>query len=82
MSINNFRSAEPLYIIIYRNSDQAESQLKSWIKDNRVEHVSVSGNRMMLHQQRALECFMLTWNHGWTDLTIWDTWRRQHIYLD
>lgn len=80
MSIANFRAAEPLYIVILRNQ-QAESLLKSWIKENRIEHASVSGNRLMLHHQQAFENFRLTWTHDWNLVTVWDTWHRRHIYV-
>jgi hypothetical protein len=80
MSTLNFKSADPLYIVILREG-QAESLFKSWIKNNRIEHVVVTGNRMMLHHQNAFDRFLVTWNHGWDDLTIWDTWNRRHIYI-
>jgi hypothetical protein len=78
MSTTNFRTAEPLYIVILRNQ-QAESLLKTWIKENQIEHASVNGHRLMLHHQRAFENFMLTWSHDWNLVTVWDTWNRRHI---
>jgi hypothetical protein len=80
MSITNFRTAEPLYIVILRNQ-QAETLLKSWIKEHKVEHVSVNGNRMMLHHQGAFDRFMLSWHHNWDMVTVWDVWNRRHIYI-
>lgn len=80
MSITNFRTAEPLYIVILRNQ-QAENLLKSWIKEHRVEHANVNGNRLMLHHQGAFDRFMLTWNHDWNLVTVWDAWNRRHIYI-
>jgi hypothetical protein len=81
MSISNFRTAEPLYIVIVRNNNQAESQLKSWIKENRVDHATVSGNRMMLHHQQAFDRFLISWTHNWDAVTVWDTWHKRHIYI-
>ena len=80
MSITNFRTAEPLYIVILRNQ-QAENLLKSWIKENRIEHASVSGNKMMIHHQGVFHKFMLTWQHNWDLVTVWDSWNRRHIYI-
>ena len=80
MSITNFRAAEPLYIVILRNQ-QAEQLLKTWIRENKVEHVSVTGNRMMVHHQQAFENFRVTWTHNWDLVTVWDTWNRRHIYI-
>jgi hypothetical protein len=80
MSITNFRAAEPLYIVILRNQ-QAENLLRSWVRENKVEHASVTGNRMMLHHQQAFENFRLTWAHDWDLVTVWDTWNKRHIYI-
>ena len=80
MPISSFRTAEPLYIVILRDQ-QAENLLKSWIRQHRVEHATVSGNRMMLHHQQAFENFRMTWAHDWDMVTVWDTWNRRHIYV-
>ena len=80
MSIPKFRTAEALYIVILRNQ-QAEQLLKTWIRENKVEHVSVTGNRMMVHHQQAFENFRVTWTHNWDLVTVWDTWNRRHIYI-
>jgi hypothetical protein len=82
MSIPNYRAVEPLYIVILRNTNQAELLFKSWIKENRIEHANISGNRMMLHDQRAFENFRITWSHSMNSITVWDTWQKRHIYLD
>jgi hypothetical protein len=82
MTLPSFRSAEPLYIITLRNTPQAEAQFKTWIRDHRVEHASVSGNRMMLHHQQAFDRFLVSWTASVDSMTIWDTWHRRHIYLD
>jgi len=82
MSIPNYRAVEPLYIVILRNNNQAETLFKAWIKENRIEHVNISGNRMMFHDQRAFEQFRVTWTHNMDLITVWDTWTKRHIYLD
>lgn len=80
MSLTNFRAVEPLYIVILRNN-KAESLLRNWVRDNQIEHVSVNGNKMMLHHQQAFEKFLITWTHAWDSVTVWDTWHRRHIYV-
>jgi len=80
MSISNFRTAEPLYIVILRNP-QAEGLLKSWVKDHKVDHVSVAGNRLMIHHQQSFDRFIMHWKHDWDMVTIWDTWHRRHVYI-
>lgn len=82
MTIPNYRAVEPLYIVILRNNNQAESLFRTWIKENRIEHANINGNRMMLHDQRAFEQFRVTWTHNMSAITVWDTWMRRHIYLD
>ena len=82
MSLPSYRAVEPLYIIFFRNNPQAETKFRSWIKEHRVEHAVVQGNKMMLHHQQALDRFMVTWRDNWDTITIWDTWNRQHIYVD
>ena len=82
MTISNYRAVEPLYIVILRNNNQAELLLRSWIKENQIEHANISGNRMMLHDQRAFEKFRVTWAHNFSSVTVWDTWLKRHIYLD
>lgn len=82
MSLTNARAVEPLYIVILRNTNQAEQLFRTWIRDNRIEHAQVSGNRMMLHDAQAFERFRITWAHSFASISVWDTWRRTHIYLD
>lgn len=82
MTISSYRAVEPLYIVILRNNTQAESLLRNWIRDNKIDHATVSGNRMMLHDQRAFEQFKVTWTYNLNSTTIWDTWLRRHVYLD
>lgn len=80
MAIETFRAVEPLYIVILRNT-QAENLLRSWVRDNKIEHANVNGNRMMLHHQQAFDRFLVTWDHNWDSITVWDTWNRRHIYI-
>lgn len=80
MAILNVRAAEPLYIIIVRDQ-QAETMLKTWVKDHGVEHTHVAGNRLLVHHQHAFDRFCLSWTHSWETVTIWDTWNRRHIYF-
>jgi hypothetical protein len=35
----------------------------------------------MIHHQGAFERFLITWNHAWDLVTVWDTWNRRHIYI-
>jgi hypothetical protein len=82
MTITTYRAVEPLFIVIMRNHSQADQLLRAWIKQHKIEHATVQGNRMMLHDQRAFEQFRVTWPHGMEMITVWDTWLKRHIYLD
>lgn len=80
MHLTKHRAVEPLYIVILRNQ-QAESMLRNWVKENHVDHANVSGNKMMIHHQNAFDSFLMTWNHDWQTVVVWDTWNRRHIYV-
>jgi hypothetical protein len=80
MSIPSYRSAEPVYVISLRNSTQAESQFRNWVKDNKINHAVVNGHKLMLHHQQALDIFMITWRYSWEQIVMWDTWNRRHIH--
>jgi hypothetical protein len=82
MTTTSYRAVEPLYIVILRNNTQAENLFRTWIKANKINHASIAGNRMMLHDQHAFEQFRVTWTHSIDAITIWDTWLKRHIYLD
>lgn len=81
MTASDYRATDALYLIIFKHN-QAERLWRDWIRDNRVDHVTVSGNRVSLHSAYAFDKFKLTWGHGFERVMIWDTWRRCHIYLD
>ena len=80
MSTYNSKSGEALYIIILRDS-QANTLLKNWAAKNK-QDVHLANNKMSLYSQNSLDLFQVTWNGGWGNIMIWDTWNRRHIYLD
>jgi len=80
MSNPQHRQGEALYIIILREPE-AQAMLKSWANKNR-QDAQVSNNRMSLYSQNSFNTFQVTWNNGWGNITVWDTWHRRHIYLD
>ena len=82
MSGVTYRAVEPLYILIMRNNTGAEAAFRNWIRTNRIENATVLGSKMMLHDQRSFEMFKVTWSGNITNITIWDTWSKRHIYLD
>ena len=82
MSSPTYRAVDPLYILIMHNNTDAEAAFRTWIKSNRIENATVAGPRMLLHDQRSFEMFKVTWPGRVTNITVWDTWLKRHIYLD
>ena len=80
MSSYNSKQGDALYVIIIRDS-QANTLLKNWASKNH-QDVHLANNKMSLYSQNSLNLFQVTWNGGWGNVTIWDTWNRRHIYLD
>ena len=80
MTISNFRSTEPLYIIIVRENN-AEKLLKQWAQTT-ASQVTIEGNRMKIFEQRSMSRFHMDWPHAWDNVSIWDCWNKRHIYKD
>lgn len=77
MTLPVYRSTEPLYIIVIRSSE-AESQLRTWARENRAQ-VQIDGNRMKLFETNNLAQFQMTWAGSWDQVAIWDCWNRRHV---
>lgn len=82
MSSPTYRAVDPLYVLIMHHSTGAEAAFRTWIRTNQIENATVSGSRMMLHDQRSFEMFKVTWTGSVANIAIWDTWLKRHIYLD
>lgn len=80
MHISNYRSHEPLYIIMIRDSN-GERLLRRWVQENQVQAI-IENTRMRLFDQRSYQVFVMRWNHGWDDVVIWDCWNKRHIWLN
>lgn len=80
MSSYNSKQGEALYVIILRDP-QASTLLKNWANKNK-QDVHLANNRMSLYSQNSLNLFQVTWSNSWSNVTIWDTWNKRHIYLD
>jgi hypothetical protein len=80
MSINNFRSAQALYLVIVREKN-ADQLLKTWSKQHNCT-VSIENNRMKIYDAHQLALFQVNWPHSWNNVTIWDYWNRRHITGD
>jgi hypothetical protein len=57
----------------------AESKLKTWLKSSPHNNARVDGNRLQIYDDNTWHRFRITWTHGVTQITVWDTWNRRHI---
>lgn len=78
MSLPNYRSGEPLYTVIIRDS-AARDRLIKWTTTSRSIAAKVDDNRMHIYDHNTLSLFIVTWAHGWDNMVIWDPWVKRHI---
>jgi hypothetical protein len=78
MQHNSYPGQEPLFIVIFRDS-QAANVLKEWAKKNGIDQKHVDENRLRLYNQHAWDKFRTTWPRSWDRVTVWDCWNRRHI---
>jgi hypothetical protein len=80
MTISTYRSDQPLYTVIYRDS-AARDRLSKWSQTSRSIAARVDDNRMHIFDPNTLSLFVVTWSHGWDNLVIWDPWLKRHINI-
>lgn len=80
MTTANYRSAEPMYIIMVRD-DNAERLLRDWASSCSAP-ATVEAHRLKIYDHRGYSLFLMHWRHGWENVMIWDCWNKRHIYLD
>lgn len=78
MALPTYRSTEPLFTVIMRDSD-ARNLLTRWSNSSKSIAVRVEENRMHIFNHNTLSLFMVTWTHGWDNVVIWDPWSKRHI---
>ena len=80
MTISNFRSSEPLYIVIVRERN-ADQLLRDWARTANAQ-VTIENGRMKIFENRSLSLFQMQWGHDWENVAIWDCWQRRHIRIE
>ncbi len=80
MHYNSYSGLEPLFIVIFRDS-QATNLLKEWAKKNGIDQKHVDDNRLRLYNQHGWDKFRTTWNRSWERVTVWDCWNKRHIEI-
>lgn len=80
MTISNYRSEQPLFTVIYRDSE-ARDRLHKWLQSSRSIQARVEDNRMHIFDHNTLSLFIVTWSHSWDMVLIWDPWSKRHINI-
>jgi hypothetical protein len=78
MTLPVYRSGEPLYTVIIRDS-AARERLTQWSGTSRSIAARVEDNRMHIFDHNTLSLFIVTWTHSWDNMVIWDPWSKRHI---
>lgn len=80
MTTPTYRSGEPLFTVILRDAD-ARNMLTRWTNTSKSIAARVEDNRMHLFDHNSLSLFIVTWNHSWDNLVVWDPWTKRHINI-
>jgi hypothetical protein len=80
MTVPAYRSTEPLYTVIMRDS-AARDLLTKWTGTSRCIAARVDDNRMHIFDHNTLSLFIVTWTHSWDNLVIWDPWAKRHVNI-
>ena len=78
MTLPVYRSGEPLFTVIMRNTE-AKNLFTKWAATSRSIQARVEENRMHIFDHNTLSLFIVTWTHSWDNLVIWDPWSKRHI---
>jgi hypothetical protein len=78
MTLPSYRSGDPLYTVIYRDTE-AKNRLQKWSTTSRSIQARVDDNKMHLFDHNTLMIFVVTWNHAWDNILVWDTYLKRHI---
>jgi hypothetical protein len=80
MSLSIFKSGEPLFTVIYRDTE-ARNKLTKWTSSSRSIQARVDDNKMHVYDHNTLSLFIVTWTCGWDNILIWDPWTKRHITI-
>lgn len=78
MTLPIYRSGEPLFTVIMRDTE-ARNLLTRWTTTSRSIAARVDENRMHIFDHNTLSLFIVTWEHSWDRIVIWDPWSKRHI---
>jgi hypothetical protein len=80
MTLPIYRSSEPLYTIIVRDTN-AKNVLTKWAACSKSVQARVEDNRLHVYDHNTLNLFVATWVWSWHNVTVWDVWLKRHIYF-
>ena len=80
MTLPVYRSGEPLFTVIMRNTE-AKNLLTKWTATSRSIQARVEENRMHIFDHNTLSLFIVTWAHSWDNVVIWDPWTKRHVNI-
>jgi len=80
MTVPIFKNGDALYTVILRESD-ARNRLVKWSTSSRSIQARVDENKMHIYDHNTLSLFIVTWTHGWDNVTVWDPWLKRHITI-
>lgn len=80
MALPTYRSGEPLFTVIMRDSD-ARNLLTRWSSSSKSIQARVEDNRMHIYDHNTLSLFIVTWTNSWDHVVIWDPWAKRHVNI-
>lgn len=76
----DYNEHDALYVITLRDTG-AETKLRAWIKTSQHNLAAVDGHRLRVFDHNTWSRFFMTWQYGFSQITVWDAWNRRHIEL-
>ena len=80
MTLPQYKNGDALYTIICRGDD-AKAKLHKWTTTSRSIQARVDDNKMHIYDHNSLMIFVVTWNHTWDNILIWDCYTKRHIHF-
>ena len=80
MTLPQYKNGDTLYTIICR-ADDAKSKLVKWSTTSRSIQAKIEEHRMHIFDHNTLMIFVVTWQHEWDTILVWDCYAKRHIYF-
>ena len=80
MTLPQYKNGDPVYIVICR-IDDARPKLSKWTTTSRSIQARVDDQKMYIYDHNTLSLFVVTWQHGWDKVLVWDCYARRHVYF-